>query len=140
MPLQMRYFLETLGPTMGGLSHSCCLWYKKRQTLQKKKMFLTHSFAVVHRPSHTDTSHTMRRHGILWTGCTDQQGKCPPISLRINGLLRNRSSFSRELLYTQTYFFHCTLRCTEFNPCRWNLLKILFNIVLLFTSRSSNKF
>ena len=121
MPLQMRYFLETLGPTMGGLSHSCCQWYKKRQMLQngKKKKNVSHSFILLSSIgylTHTDTSHTMRRHGILWTGCTDQQGKCPPISLRINGLLRKRSSSPPE---------NCsTPKLTSFNV-HWGVLNLI---------------
>lgn len=115
MPLQMRYFLETLGPTMGGLSHSCCQWYKNDKCCRRKKCF-----SLIHLLS--STGHLTLTPAIQW----DAMGYCEqdaPIS-RVNAL----PSPSALMVYWETVLLfpeNCsTPKLTSFNV-HWGVLNLI---------------
>ena len=115
MPLQVRNFLETLGPTMVGLSHSCCQWYKKRQMLQKKKCF-----SLIHLLS--STGYLTLTPAIQW----DAMGYCEqdaPIS-RVNAL----TSPPALMVYWENLLLfpeNCsTPKLTSFNV-HWGVLNLI---------------
>lgn len=130
-------FLEALGPTMVCISHSCWQWYKKRQMLQQRKK-CSHSF-ICCRP--LAISH--------WHGQTMRFSEEDAQISRVNGLPRSPSAvmvYSEVLLHFPE---NCsTPKLTSFNVLRGvpnliritgKILKTLFNIVLVFLNRSSNK-